>query len=278
MNQKTISGTGYKVGDVESGSEISGLEFLKFNNPATNLKNLDQAIHNVSFGMELISVVGDACGEIEVILSQLKQWVSPGLASNLENSQKAQLDVKISLKLRELDQMAETFNHNRQKLLDGSLSISVKTEMHSYLVVGANGSPENRINLNTSLNIPPITSKTLGLGALSPRSLQKEFKGLMVLENALAIINRLQQRSGALETHLQEIQRNLAIAIENHHAANSAPGSYGQAREFLRAASNLIKKTNKNNKEAPSLLFPHNEMCDKNNREGKQHGYQQHSQ
>ena len=278
MNQKTISGTGYKVGDVESGSEISGLEFLKFNNPATNLKNLDQAIHNVSFGMELISVVGNACGEIEVILSQLKQWVSPGLASNLENSQKAQLDVKISLKLRELDQMAETFNHNRQKLLDGSLSISVKTEMHSYLVVGTNSSPENRINLNTSLNIPPITAKTLGLGALTPHSPEKGSKGLMVLENALAIINRLQQRSGALETHLQEIQRNLATAIENHHAANSAPGSYGQAREFLRAASNLIKKTNKNNKEAPSLLFPHNEMCDKNIREGKQHGYQQHSQ
>ena len=241
MNQKTISGTGYKVGDVESGSEISGLEFLKFNNLATNLKNLDQAIHNVSFGMELISVVGNACGEIEVILSQLKQWVSPGLASNLENSQKAQLDVKISLKLRELDQMAETFNHNGQKLLDGSLSISVKTEMHSYLVVGANSSPENRINLNTSLNIPPITAKTLGLGALTPHSPEKGFKGLMVLENALAIINRLQQRSGALETHLQEIQRNLAIAIENQHAANSAPGSYTQAREFLRVASNLIK-------------------------------------
>ena len=232
MNQKTISGTGYKVGDVES-----GLEFLKFNNPATNLKNLDQAIHNVLLGMELVSVVGNACSEMEAILSQLKQRVSP--SSNPE--EKALLDVKISLKLRELDQMAETFNHNRQKLLDGSLSISVKTEMHSYLVVGANSSPENRINLNTSLNIPPITAKTLGLGALTPHSPEKGSKGLMVLENALAIINRLQQRSGALETHLQEIQRNLAIAIENQHAANSAPGSYTQAREFLRVASNLIK-------------------------------------
>jgi len=241
MDQKTIAGTAYKVGDIEPGLEISGLEFLKFTNPETNLKNLNQAIHNVLLGMELVSVVGNACSEMEAILSQLKQWVSPGLASNLENSQKAQLDVKISLKLRELDQMAETFNHNRQKLLDGSLSISVKTEMHSYLVVGANSSPENRINLNTSLNIPPITSKTLGLGALTPHSPEKGSKGLMVLENALAIINRLQQRSGALETHLQEIQRNLAIAIENQHAANSAPGSYTQAREFLRVASNLIK-------------------------------------
>ena len=241
MDQKTIAGTAYKVGDIEPGLEISGLEFLKFTNPETNLKNLNQAIHNVLLGMELVSVVGNACSEMEAILSQLKQWVSPGLASNLENSQKAQLDVKISLKLRELDQMAETFNHNRQKLLDGSLSISVKTEMHSYLVVGANSSPENRINLNTSLNIPPITAKTLGLGALTPHSPEKGSKGLMVLENALAIINRLQQRSGALETHLQEIQRNLAIAIENQHAANSAPGSYTQAREFLRVASNLIK-------------------------------------
>jgi len=274
MDQKTIAGTAYKVGDIEPGLEISGLEFLKFTNPETNLKNLNQAIHNVLLGMELVSVVGNACSEMEAILSQLKQWVSP--SSNPE--EKALLDVKISLKLRELDQVAETFNHKGQKLLDGSLSASVKTETHSYLVVGANGSPENRINLNTSLNIPPITSKTLGLGALSPCSPRKGLKGLMVLENALAIINRLKQRSAALEAHLQEIQRNLATAIENHHAANSAPGSYGQAREFLRAASNLIKKTNKNNKEAPSLLFPHNEMCDKNIREGKQHGYQQHSQ
>lgn len=238
MDQKTIAGTAYKVGDIEPGLEISGLEFLKFTNPETNLKNLNQAIHNVLLGMELVSVVGNACSEMEAILSQLKQWVSP--SSNPE--EKALLDVKISLKLRGLDQVAETFNHKGQKLLDGSLSASAKTETHSYLVVGANGSPENRINLNTSLNIPPITSKTLGLGALSPCSPRKGLKGLMVLENALAIINRLKQRSGALKTHLQEIQKNLATAIENHRAANSAPGSYEQAREFLRAASNLIKK------------------------------------
>ena len=169
MNQKTISGTSNKVGDVEARWEISGLEFLKFTNPETNLKNLNQAIHNVLLGMELVSVVGNACSEMEAILSQLKQWVSP--SSNPE--EKALLDVKISLKLRELDQVAETINHKGKKLLDGSLSISVKTEMHSYLVVGANGSPENRINLNTSLNIPPITAKTLGLGALTPHSPEK---------------------------------------------------------------------------------------------------------
>ena len=170
MDQKTISDIAYKIRAIESRSETSELEFLKFTNRETDLKNLDQAIHNVLLGMELISVMGNACSEIEAILSQLKQWVSPGLASNLEDSQKALLGVKISLKLRELDQVAETFNHKGQKLLDGSLSASLKTETHSYLVVGANGPPENRINLNTSLNIPPITSKTLGLGALLPHS------------------------------------------------------------------------------------------------------------
>jgi len=175
--------------------------------------------------------VGNACNEVEAILSQLKQWVSP--ASKLE--EKALLEVKTSLKLRELGQVAETFNHKGQKLLDGSLSVSVKTTMHSYLVVGANG--ENRINLNTRLNIPRITAKTLGLGTLHSSQ-----KGLMVLENALAIIIRLQQRATALKTHLQEIQGQLTAAIENHRAANSAPDSYEQAREFLQVASNLLKK------------------------------------
>lgn len=241
MNQKTASSTAFKVNNIDSGQETSGLEFLKFANQDTNLKNLDQAIHNVLLGTELTSVINKACGELENILSQLKQWVSPTLESNLDDSQEAVLAVKISLKLKELDQIAKSFKHNGQKFFDGSLSVSVKANAHSYLVVGANGSPENRINLNTSLNIPSINSKTLGLGALSTHSPKNGLKGLMVLENALEIINRLQQRSVALETHLQEIQRQLSTAIENHRAADTAPASCDQAIEFLKAASNFTK-------------------------------------
>jgi len=242
MNQKTIPGPAYKMKAIEPGPETSGLEFLKFANWETNLKNLDQAIHNVSLGLELISAVDNACDGLESILSQVKQWVSPALASNLDDTQMSTLVVKISLKLRELDQVADSFKHNGQKLFDGSLSVSVKADTHSYLVVGANGSPDNRINLNTSLNIPSINSKTLGLGTLPIHSPQNGLKGLMVLENALEIINRLKQRSGALGSHLQEIQKHLSIAIENNRAAETAPPSYEQARDFLRAASNIIKK------------------------------------
>lgn len=245
MNQKTISSLVCKIEDIESGPEVFGLEFEKFTNRETDPKNLEQAIHNVSLGMELISVIENAYGKIEMILSQVKHWVSPGLAENLEDSQKSALEAQVSLKLKELDRAAETFKHTGQKLLDGSISASVKAESHSYLVVGANGSPDNRINLNTSLNIPLITSKSLGLGALSISSPQKGLKGLMVLENALAIINRLKQRSGALGTHLQEINRHLTTAIENHRAANSAPDSYGQAREFLRTTNDFIKKNHR---------------------------------
>jgi flagellin-like hook-associated protein FlgL len=225
MNQKTIPGPAYKMKAIEPGPETSGLEFLKFANWETNLKNLDQAIHNVSLGMELVSVLDNASSKLEDILSQIKQWVSPALASNLEDTQVATLAVKISLKLRELDQVAESCKYNGQELLNGSLSVSVNADAHSYLVVGANGSPENRINLNTSLNIPPINSKTLGLGALS------------------GILNRVNQRSTALGTHLQGIQLHLSTAMENHHAADMAPDSYEQAREFLKMASNFINKS-----------------------------------
>lgn len=242
MNQKVIANFACKVEDIEPNLEVPGLEFDKFTNQETDPKNLDQAIHNVLLGMELISVVENAYGEIEAILSQVKHWVSPSLASNLENPQLSDLETKISLKLRALDQAAETFKHKGQKLLDGSISASAKTDSYSFLVVGANGSPENRINLNTSLNIPSINSNTLGLGELLVSSPQKGLKGLMILENALAIISRLKQRSAALGIHLQEIKQHLAIAIENHNAANSAPDSYGHAREFLRMAADFIKK------------------------------------
>jgi flagellin-like hook-associated protein FlgL len=242
MNQKTVPDSSYKINVTEPGSETSGLEFLKFVNQETSIKNLDQAIHNVLLGIELVSALDSTCDDFENILSQVKQSVSPALASNLDDSQIATMAVNTSLKLRELDQMAESFKHNGQNLFDGSLSASVKADIHSYLVVGANCSPVNRINLNTSLNIPTINSKTLGLGALSIESPQNGLKSLLVLENALGIINRLKQRSLALKAHLQEIQTHLSTAIENHHAADSAPTSYEQAKDFLRVAGCFMKK------------------------------------
>lgn len=238
MNQKVVTNFACKIEDIDPNLEVSRLEFKKFTNQETDPKNLDQAIHNVLLGLELISVVESAYSEIEAVLSQVKQWVSPGL----DSPQKPDLGINISMKLRALDQVAETFKHKGQKLLDGSISASVKTDSHSFLVVGANGSPENRINLNTSLNIPSINSQTLGLGELLVSSPKNGLKGLMILENALAIIHRLKQRSAALGTHLIEIKQHLATAIENHQAANSAPDSFGQARDILRVATDFIKQ------------------------------------
>ena len=233
MNQKVIANFVSNAEDIALNKKLTVQE--------TNPKNLDQAIHNVLLGMDLISVVENAYEEIASILSQVKYWVSSSLESNSENAQISDLETRISLKLKVLDQVAETFKHKGQKILDGSMSASAKTESHFFLIVGANGSPENRINLNTSLNIPSINSNTLGLGELSVGSPQIGLKGLMVLENALAITTRLKQRSTALGTHLQRVNQHLSTAIENHHAANTALDSFEQTGEFIRVVTDFIK-------------------------------------
>jgi hypothetical protein len=110
--------------------------------------------------------------------------------------------------------------------------------------VGANGSPENRINLNTSLNIPSINSNTLGLGELSVSAPQIGLKELMMLENALAITTCLKQRSTALGTHLQRVNQHLSTSIENHHAANTPLDSFEQTGEFIRVVTDFIKNNN----------------------------------
>ena len=226
-------------------SNAEGIPFnKKLTAHETNPKNLGQAIHNVLLGTELISVVENAYEEIESILSQVKHWVSSNLKSSSENAQTSDLETRISLKLKVLDQAAEIFKHKGQKLLDGSMSASAKTESHCFLIVGANGSPENRINLNTSLNIPSINSNTLGLGELSVSVPQIGLKKLMMLENALAITTCLKQRSTALGTHLQRVNEYLSTAIENHNAANTALDSFEQTGEFIRFVTDFIKNNN----------------------------------
>jgi flagellin-like hook-associated protein FlgL len=234
MSQKVISNFASNAEDISY--------YKKLTIQQTNRKNLDQAVHNVLLGMELISVVENAYEEITSLLSQVKYWVYSSLKSNSENPQISDLETRIFLKLKVLDQAAETFKHKGQKFLDGSMSASAKTDSHSFLVVGANGSPENRINLNTSLNIPSISSNTLGLGELSISSSQTRLKGLMMVENALAITTRLKQRSTALGTHLQGVNQHLSTAIENHHAANTTLDFFRQTGECSRVVTDFIKK------------------------------------
>ena len=231
MNQKVIASFVCKPEDFTSNK--------KHINQETDFKNLEQAFHNVLLGQRIITLVEKAYGEIETVLSQVKHYVSSGLLSNLEDSQKPMLEVKISQSLRELDEIVKTSTHKGQNLLTGTLSASVKNSSHFFLLVGSLSSPDNRINLNTSLDIPSVSSKALGLGELSVSSKQDGLNGLMMLENALAIIIRLKQRSSVLRNQLEEVSRYLSTSIENHHAANTAPHSYEQAEELIRVATDL---------------------------------------
>ena len=231
MNQKVIASFVCKSEDFTSNK--------KHINQETDFKNLEQAFHNVLLGQRIITLVEKAYGEIETVLSQVKHYVSSGLLSNLEDSQKPMLEVKISQSLKELDKIAQTSTHKGQNLLTGTLSASVKNSSHFFLLVGSLSSPDNRINLNTSLDIPSVSSKALGLGELSVSSKQDGLNGLMMLKNSLAIIIRLKRRSSSLRSHLAEVNRYLSISIENHHAANTAPYSCEQAEELIRVATDF---------------------------------------
>jgi flagellin-like hook-associated protein FlgL len=231
MNQKVIASFVCKSEDFTSNK--------KHINQETDFKNLEQAFHNVLLGQRIITLVEKAYGEIETVLSQVKHYVSSGLLSNLEDSQKPMLEVKISQSLKELDEIVQTSTHKGQNLLTGTLSASVKNSSHFFLLVGSISSPENRINLNTSLDIPSISSKNLGLGELSVSSKQDGLNGLMMLKNSLAIIIRLKRRSSSLRNQLEEVSRYLSTSIENHHAANTAPHSYEQAEELIRVATDF---------------------------------------
>jgi flagellin-like hook-associated protein FlgL len=231
MNQKVIASFVCKPEDFTSNK--------KHINQETDFKNLEQAFHNVLLGQRIITLVEKAYGEIETVLSQVKHYVSSGLLSNLEDSQKPMLEVKISQSLKKLDEIVQTSTHKGQNLLTGTLSASVKNSSHFFLLVGSLSSPDNRINLNTSLDIPSVSSKALGLGELSVSSKQDGLNGLMMLKNSLAIIIRLKRRSSSLRSHLAEVNQYLSISIENHHAANTAPYSCEQAEELIRVATDF---------------------------------------
>ena len=244
MGQQTTTKVSFKVNNSCLTQENQGQEFFQNITRVTDLKSLDQAIHNIDLGLELLDKADAAYEEIETMLGQIKQLAAPGLASNLDASLRYLLNVNISLKKKELDLLYNSIQFKGKKILDGSLSASRNPDQHLYLMAGVMGFPKNRINLNIGLNIPKISSKTLGLGTTFFISTAKKegFKIMIVLENAMGIIHRLKQRSLALRDLLQKNKKSHDISIANHQAAESAPKSLAVAEEFLRTINKLDHK------------------------------------
>ena len=243
MSQKTTT----KVSCVNNSyltQENRNQDFFQTITRVTDLKSLDQAINNIDLGLELLDKADSAYEEIEAILDQIKKLAAPSIVSNLDATPHYSLDVNISLKKKELDLLYNSIQFKGKKILDGSLSASRNPEQHLYLMAGVIGSPKNRINLNIGLNIPKISSKTLGLGAtfFSTAAKEEGFKIMIVLENAMGIIHRLKQRSLVLRDLLQQNKKSHDISIANHQAAESAPKSLAVAEEFLRTINKLDHK------------------------------------
>jgi flagellin-like hook-associated protein FlgL len=241
MGQKTTTKVSCKVNNLYFTQGNQDQDFFQTITRVTDLKRLDQAIHNIDLGLELLDKADAAYEKIETILGQIKQLAAPRRASNLDASLHSSLN--ISLKKKELDLLYNTIQFKGKKILDGSLSASRNPEQHLYLMAGVMGSPKNRINLNIGLNIPKISSKTLGLGTTFFSTAKEEgFKIMIVLENAMSIIHRLKQRSLVLRDLLQKNKKSHDISIANHQSAESAPKSLTLAEEFLRTINKLDHK------------------------------------
>ena len=232
MDQKTIP---FKVDFIDPITENLDHDFLQSGTRVTDLKSLDQALHNISLAMELLEEADVAYEKIEALLAEIKQLATHSLTSNFDLSQLSTLEVKISLKKSALDKLSALIQFKGKRILDGSLSASRDAEQHLYLMTGLTGSSENRINLNTGLNIPKISCKTLGLGTMFFNTPEEGFKTMMMVENALGIVTRLKGRSQALNNLLHRIKRSIDVSIANHQAAESTPSSLAKAEEIFRA-------------------------------------------
>ena len=239
MDQKTVP---FKVDFIDPITENLDHDFFQSGTRVTDLKSLGQALHNISLAMELFEEADVAYEKIEALLAKIKQLATPSLASNFDLSQLSALEVKISLNKNELDKLSSLTQFKGKRILDGSLSASRDAEQHLYLMAGVTGSPENRINLNTGLNIPKISCKTLGLGTTFYNTPEEGFKTMMMIENALGIVTRLKGRSQALKGLLNRIKRSIDVSISNHQAAKSAPCSLEKADEFFKAIHCLNQK------------------------------------
>ena len=234
MYQIKDLGTKFNFYETQTEINISTITFTSHSDKRINIKSLNQAIYNISIGMEITSTIDEFSIKLNSILYKLKNLILYTL-SNMGKVQKSSLSDKIELNLNEFDQISNCCKYKGYKLLNGALSASEKENKHICILAGT----DSFINLNEILNIPPINTKVLNLEVVRDQVFQNTINNIRSIENACNTIKKLQQRSSDLKSDLQNLKLQLTTAIENHHAAEKAPNSYKLINDFLLSTSSF---------------------------------------
>ena len=210
---------GEVISRIASGDRLFGTKANAAEKATSELLNsytrtLRQASKNLNDGISLINVAESGLNEQSGILIRLREILTVAGGANGQNERDT-LQLEINTLRDEFNRIANSTEFNGQKLLDGSLAVSIATGQHVVITVGLDSSASSQIDINSAVNLSSTAIAALGLDAVSATSFDDAADSLSIVEAALDTISGFRASIGATQNRFTRALNTLNVSIEN---------------------------------------------------------------
>jgi flagellin len=216
---------GEVISRIASGDRLFGTKANAAEKATSELLNsytrtLRQASKNLNDGISLINVAESGLNEQSGILIRLRGILTIA-GGAIGQNERDTLQLEINTLRDEFNRIANSTEFNGQKLLDGSLAVSIATDQHVVITVGLDSSASSQIDINSAVNLSSTATAALGLDAVSATSFDDAADSLSIVEAALDTISGFRASIGATQNRFTRALNTLNVSIENLTAAFS---------------------------------------------------------
>ena len=216
---------GEVISRIASGDRLFGTKANAAEKATSELLNsytrtLRQASKNLNDGISLINVAESGLNEQSGILIRLREILTVA-GGAIGQNERDTLQLEINTLRDEFNRIANSTEFNGQKLLDGSLAVSIATDQHVVITVGLDSSASSQIDINSAVNLSSTAIAALGLDAVSATSFDDAADSLSIVEAALDTISGFRASIGATQNQFTRALNTLNVSIENLTAAFS---------------------------------------------------------
>ncbi len=202
------------------------------------VRSLNQATRNSNDGISLINTAEGALSEQSSILVRMRELASQAATGTVGSTERRTINREFQALKDEVDRIAAVTEFNGQKLLDGSL---MSTQTASVVIqIGIRATANDRISLNTAVDLTAITTTGLAIQSLSVLTAQSALASLATIDSAISKVTDGRGRLGAVQNRLVHTIANLSVSTENLTAAESQIRDADYATEISQFTRNQI--------------------------------------
>ena len=206
----------------------------------SDIRAINQVVRNSNDGISIINTAEGALSQQSAMLTRMRELAAQAATGSVGSTERQTIQREFGALRDELDRITAVTEFNGQKLTDGSLSSNVSAGSQVIIQIGFKSTSNDRINLNTAVDVTAIDSTGLAIQNLSVTAAAEALTALSTINSAISKVTDARGRLGAVQNRFTYTIANLQISAENLQAAESQIRDADYASEISQFTRNQI--------------------------------------